>query len=363
MSSNGGTESIGDEPTVSVVITTCNRGEQLAEVLAPLLSDAATLEVVVVVDACHDGTFEMVSERARAEPRLRPVMASSGLGQSRARLLGVHRARGEVFVSLDDDVVADPGLVSIHREHHRRRAHALVVGYMPVELTRPQRPGRFASEQYAKTYEEHCARYERDPRFILTNFWSGNFSMRRADYIDAVGDYRLRLRYHEDRDLSLILLRHELKPVFDRHARARHRHARSLSAYLRDARNAGGTTRVLHARHGDLIGPFELEVGLERFPAPLRALVRATDRPRARRAALGLLRVGVVLTGRVRAFRLESALASTARKIAERQGSRETDPVAELQEMWASAPELEFAPGKSAASILSGEPASSPHAR
>jgi glycosyltransferase involved in cell wall biosynthesis len=95
-------------PTVSVVVTTCNRRERLPEVLEPLLADPGALEIIVVIDACHDGSLELVEQLAREHPVLRPLMLTENVGQGRARMAGARAARGDVILSLDDDVIATP---------------------------------------------------------------------------------------------------------------------------------------------------------------------------------------------------------------------------------------------------------------
>ncbi|MDQ4142512.1 MAG: glycosyltransferase, partial [Actinomycetota bacterium] len=100
-------------PTVSVVVPTYNRRENLPRVLEPLLADPATTELVVVVDGSRDGSFELVEERAATEPRLKPVFIENQ-GVARAHQTGVERASGEVVLLLADDVIAAPGLVMGH---------------------------------------------------------------------------------------------------------------------------------------------------------------------------------------------------------------------------------------------------------
>jgi glycosyltransferase involved in cell wall biosynthesis len=312
-------------PSVSVIVTTYNRRDRLPEVLAPLLADPDALEVVVVVDACRDGSLELLEEMSLQHPTLRPVMPYRNLGQPRARLLGVEAARGEVVLSLDDDVVAEPGLVAGHRTHHAGQRHAVVLGYMPTELPARRRPGQFATFEYAAAYEDHCAIYERDPEYVLSHLWGGNFSVRRDDFLACVAGYDFPLSYHEDRDLGIRFMRRGLHPVFDRTLRAAHRHERSFAAYVRDGWSAGAGAQTLHVLHRDRLGPFSPDAALQHYSAPARVLVRWGDRPRLRRLSLLALRSAVAVSGRLRAFRLESGFAVVAKHIAERQGARAVD--------------------------------------
>ena len=93
-----------DLPTASVVVPTHGRSELLPVVLAPLLRDPATAEVVAVADG-DDAAFALLETLARRHPRL-VAHRTDGAGENGARQAGIDRARSEVVVLLDDDVVA-----------------------------------------------------------------------------------------------------------------------------------------------------------------------------------------------------------------------------------------------------------------
>ncbi len=84
----------------------------------------------MVVDGCDDGSIELVEELRRDDERL--VARCENGGASAARQAGVEAASGEVVVLLDDDVVAEPGLVTGHARAHADRDGVVVVGYAPV---------------------------------------------------------------------------------------------------------------------------------------------------------------------------------------------------------------------------------------
>jgi glycosyltransferase involved in cell wall biosynthesis len=92
-------------PLVSVITPTKNRltllGEALDSVAAQTLSD---WEHIVIDDGSTDGTSEMMAARASADPRVR-YFARQGerSGANVCRNLGVHLARADLVVFLDDD--------------------------------------------------------------------------------------------------------------------------------------------------------------------------------------------------------------------------------------------------------------------
>ena len=80
-------------PAVSVVVATRNYGRYLAGAVRSVLEQTfADLEVVVVDDGSTDDTPDVVRPLL-ADPRVR-YLRTDGLGQSRAKNLGVLQARG-----------------------------------------------------------------------------------------------------------------------------------------------------------------------------------------------------------------------------------------------------------------------------
>src|SRR4051812_9518236 len=154
-------------------MATYNRRALLPRVLDPLLADPAADEVVVVVDGCEDGSIEYLRERASAEPRLRPVQIPNS-GAVAAQQAGVEAARGDIVLIIDDDVIADRGLVSGHLRHHLDEADLVVVGYMPTERPTERRPGSFTSELYHDVYEFRCRGWEVNSDNVLQGLWGGN---------------------------------------------------------------------------------------------------------------------------------------------------------------------------------------------
>jgi glycosyltransferase involved in cell wall biosynthesis len=286
---------------VSVVIPTYNRRERLPAALRPLMEDRAAHEIVVVVDGSTDGTEHLVEQLAREDPRLRAVVTPNQ-GLPRARLAGAEAATGEVVLTLDDDVIAEPGLVAGHAERHAAGERLVVLGYMPV-AERPPRRGEFARELYAREYERVVSGWERDPAAILTGMWAGNFSIRRDDYLALAGEVEQVVSgYHEDMDFGLSCLAAGLTGVFDRSLRATHMYERGADGFVRDARSSGTNLPVVHRRHPGQVEPLPDDFPVRGLPAPLRGVVAAGA---AAAPVRSLTRAGMALAGRLGLLTLE----------------------------------------------------------
>lgn len=300
--------------TISVVIPTFRRRALLPEVLAPLLADEATTELIVVVDGSRDGSIEYLDDLAHREPRLHPL-AIENRGENGARQAGLARATGEVVLFLDDDVVAGPGLVTGHLRHHAEAEASLVVlGYMPVR-THPDRPLGVAETLYAGWYEAQCAAWECASGSVLQNLWAGNVSMRTADALElGLANPAYDARYNPDRDLGLRLLEAGLHGRFDRTLRAEHLFERPLASFLSDAYSTGEGTWLNHRLHGAHLGVLPRDT-FERGLRPYaQRFVRLTRRQRLARLARLPARVSHLarLLGRSRAERALVAMSFRA---------------------------------------------------
>lgn len=309
--------------TVSVVIPTYRRREQLPALLDALAGEGAA-EVIVVVNGADDGSMALLEARAAGDPALRPIYVETA-GQLLALQTGVEAATGEVILLLDDDVIPEPGLVSGHAEHHGADSNLVLLGYMPVAIPHPRRPGQYPIDLYSRAYERVCGEYEDDPGTILSGLWAGNVSIRREDCI-RVGLHSDEKRsagyeYHEDRDLGLRFQRAGLHGAFDRGLRARHLYERSPDSFLAVSRNSGASRARVHREHADSIDPLPGDFFEQVVPQPGRLLVRLSRRSRLRAPIRALLRLLIWIAGAIGFFRLESHLGYVLGMIEQQQGA------------------------------------------
>ncbi|MGZ4304525.1 MAG: glycosyltransferase [Solirubrobacteraceae bacterium] len=329
---------------MSVVMATYNRRALLPTVLDPLLADPATLEVVVVVDGCDDGSIEYLEKMAQHEGHLRPIFIENS-GGVRAQQVGLEAAVGDVVLILDDDVIAAPGLVTGHARHHEERPGLLVVvGYMPISPPQRRLAGSFVAELYRDVYERRCLAWEADSRNILRSLWGGNVSVPRRALLTAggmSGDHPL--RYHFDWDLGLRLRRAGLHGRFDRALAARHLYDRSYETFKREARAQGRDLWLIEHVHRGTLGPEAIRDRHRDRTWALPWLVGLTDRPRIYRAMTASLDTGVRWSGRVRAFWLERKLGALLGHVERRRGEYEQSRITPHPRPWR--PDLQIPPG------------------
>jgi glycosyltransferase involved in cell wall biosynthesis len=299
---------------------TYNRRELLPRVLEPLLADDVAAELVVVVDGSRDGSIELLNELAARDHRLRPVFIENR-GKEGARQAGVEHAQGEIVLLLDDDVLAEPGLVAGHAEAHSADRDLVVVGYMPVRFPSRRRPGDVSTLLYATEYEGRCHEYEHDPSLVLRTLWGGNLSLRREDALRIGFVSEFSQGYHQDRDFGLRCLKAGLRGRFDRRLGAVHLHERSLEAFIRDARRQGAGRLQVHALHPELLPPLRADEFASGLPTPVRELVLACRRPRAEALCRGGVAMTASAAGRLRLWSAETAAVKVLRRIEQQRGA------------------------------------------
>ena len=255
------------------------------------MADAATAELIVVVDGSGLESLEWLEALARSRPRVHavPIPSARGAGDW-ARDSGAKLAREDLVVFLDDDVVPEPGLVSGHAAWHETGTRRIVMGYMPIPPGPIRRPDDLPPVLYQQGYEDSCLSYESDPANILVGFWAGNFSMRRDDALCiGLGDPAYRGLQHGDRDFGLRCRLAGVEPVFDRSLRASHHYRRGYAEFAAESGRRGASRLHIHIRHEDAVGGLSLEAYEEGLGRVAKRLLRLTRRPRAR----GLSRVGL----------------------------------------------------------------------
>jgi glycosyltransferase involved in cell wall biosynthesis len=244
----------GTLPRVSVVAPTYQRRPALPDFIDPLLADPALFELVMAVDGATDGTVEYLEQRRRDDPRLK-VLDLPNRGVPPTRQAGVEAATGDVVLLMDDDVIAAPGFVSGHARHHVNGERKLVLGYMPNDWRKLPRGRRGIARIYARAYDGACRRFATEPDHVLLGLWGGNISMRREDFLRVGIETEMSLpRGQDDREFGIRVYRAGVKGEFDPSLRAEHRYDRPLDKFRSDCRIQGGTRKLIHDLHPDIVG-------------------------------------------------------------------------------------------------------------
>ncbi len=203
-------------------------------------------EVVVAIDGSDDGTREAV-DRFAAPFALRGI---SHLNRGRAATIneGVAEARGGIVVILDDDMEPTPELLRAHLHEHELRAPVGVVGAAPVRLGAEAPPfAHYRAAQFNYTLGEMATR-ARGIRFAEA--YTGNFSLRRADFI-RIGGFDTSFDGYglEDYELALRLQSAGVKLVLSTDASAHQHYEKAFPAAARDSESRGRSAVIFATLH------------------------------------------------------------------------------------------------------------------
>jgi glycosyltransferase involved in cell wall biosynthesis len=166
---------MGKPTLVSIVVPTYNEEADIGATLDSLVALDYPAKEIIVVDASHDKTPDIV--RSYADRGALYIRQTRGIGRAPARNEGILRARGEVVVILNADVRLPTNFLHRIVSHYDAGADFVLVESLIVNLDKP-----FA--RYVQA--EHDFLF--GPGGPITDYnWTEGFSCRREAAIAAGG--------------------------------------------------------------------------------------------------------------------------------------------------------------------------------
>lgn len=242
----------------SVVVPTFERRASMLRLCTALSLQTlpgATFELIVSVDGSSDGTAEALASLKMPYP-LRILTQAKG-GRASALNAGIRAACGELLVLLDDDMEPSPEFLERHVGAHADRASCGVMGAVPI-VSDAEAPS--AARYTAAKFNGHLEQLRR-PEYVmrLTDFYSGNFSIRRSAMIDAGGfDEDFQVYGNEDLELSWRLSKAGIRMVYEPRALARQYNDKTFAALARDSRDEGRTAVLFARKHPEAFDQLRL---------------------------------------------------------------------------------------------------------
>lgn len=235
---------------LTVVVPTYNRAAHLRRCLDALAAQEVdgTVQVIVADDGSTDATAGVLAERPDVE-----TVRLGHRGRSAARNAALERARGELVLFVDDDVVAAPGLLQRHLDHHRRHREpnealvGLVTWAPELEVT----PHMEWLERGGPLFAFDTID---DPENVdWHHFCTANVSVKRA----LLGGERFdeELERSVDVELGYRLARRGMRLRYDAAAVGHHLRVDTPASTERRMREVGRAARRVHAKHPELAEP------------------------------------------------------------------------------------------------------------
>ncbi len=236
----------------SVIVPTWQRASLLRGTLETLEQQSyPDFEVVVVSDG-EDRATRALAEEFRPSYPLRWFFHAQNRGQAAARNTGAREAAGEFVLFLDDDVAADPELISLHLGHHLAvdDSRRLAVGGRIAE-DRREPLSRHTDRVLQESWEEALKSYA--CQLTTTGAASVgegiesivafglNYSIRRTTFIELGGFNESFRITDEDMELGLRFYLAGVDFLYEPRAVVTHQSTKDLTAYLRRCWGASGT--------------------------------------------------------------------------------------------------------------------------
>ncbi len=113
----------------SVIIPTHNRREFLEYCLSYILNQTADdYEVIVIDDASVDGTDKVIAKYKMQDAKLRYIRLEKQSGPYVARNIGIRKAKGEIIIFVDSDVLAHSRFVEDHIKIQKKHDKIILQG-------------------------------------------------------------------------------------------------------------------------------------------------------------------------------------------------------------------------------------------
>lgn len=205
------------EQTLSVVIPTYNRGSQLVRVVDHILESkfrTASFVEIIVIDNSSEIPAERFIDRLKVvEPFSLEVIRQPNKGPAAARNAGLGRARGDIIIFIDDDVLIEKNTLEQHCAAHRQYPGAVIFGGYPYTVPERETP----EYRFLKKLIDEGVRSlrERAPGkdFVRVNaVASGNLSIEKK-YFPELYDSSLKTPGAEEYELNYTLFRKNV-PIY-----------------------------------------------------------------------------------------------------------------------------------------------------
>jgi peptidoglycan/xylan/chitin deacetylase (PgdA/CDA1 family)/GT2 family glycosyltransferase len=237
-------------PLCSVIVTTWRRPVLLQETLRSLLRQSyQSVEIIVVCDG-EDADVRSIA-RCFETQSIRWIYHSVNCGLPAARNTGAREATGDIVLFLDDDVVADRELVSVHVQHHLSAGslrHVAATALFAEERETPV--GSIINVRLheamkallrdrstalgAKGLESIGERFDEIVCFGL------NCSIRRKLFLESGGFDEHFRDSDEEMEMGLRLHHSGIEFIFEPRILLTHRNSKDLSVYFRRCWSASG---------------------------------------------------------------------------------------------------------------------------
>ena len=219
--------------TVSVIIPTYNRKEELAKLLRSLNKQTlspSSYEIIVVDDGSEDGTVEWLLEHKEQLTVSLSCYTQVRGGPGTARNLGMEKAVGEIFAFTDTDCIVQPEWLERLIEPFSSEEVGAVGG---SEIINDHDPLLMRCFHYLMTAPLATGGLRGKKGKRLARFYPRTFNMAISRKVyQATGGFK-KMFHAEDIELSYRIKQNGFDLVYEDSARVYHRRRNNLTQFLK----------------------------------------------------------------------------------------------------------------------------------
>jgi len=236
---------------VSVVIPTWNRADLLVRTIEKIESQTISrdlYEVLVIDNASTDHTQNVLEQKSRIYPNLKSLSQSKP-GAASTRNVGIRKAKGEIVLFIDDDILAEPDLIEQHLKYQSTHKRASIIAAVITPSADRREPFlRYLSDRgICNPYSIACGPLD------FSYYHTGNVSTSRA-LLNEAGCFNEDFFVYgmEDIELGYRLEKMGCRMVHGAEAKARHEYFPTYDQFIQRCEQAGYSLGKLIELHPEL---------------------------------------------------------------------------------------------------------------
>jgi glycosyltransferase involved in cell wall biosynthesis len=242
---------------LSIIIPTYNQKKIISEVLASLVNQSIhknKYEIIIVDDGSTDKTYEFLkSFKKRSKNKIFVLKTTNLQGKGAARNLGIKKAKNEIVVFLDGDIVASKDLLNEHLKYHQKfpKENFAIVGYITWFYQLKITPFMYWLEHGGGQLNFDNLKNKQEIDY--KHFYTGNTSFKKSFLLNnGLFDEGFGREMYEDLELAYRLQKKGLKIFYNEKAKAYHYHQTDLQKYSGRMIRVGKGAKILFEKYPEL---------------------------------------------------------------------------------------------------------------
>ena len=251
---------------ISVVMPTYNQENIIPETLNALINQNIPknkYEIITVDDGSTDKTRLVLESFKKKIGKKFFILKTKNLhGKGIARNLGIQKAKNEIVVLLDGDIIASKDLLARHLEWHQRfhKNNFAMLGNITWSLKLKITPFMYWLEHGGGQLDFNSLKHNQEIDY--KHFYTGNLSFKKKFLLkNGLFDEDFGREMYEDLELAYRLKSKELMVFYNKNAHAYHYHQTDPKKYSERMISVGRGAKILFKKHPEL----KNKIALSRF--------------------------------------------------------------------------------------------------